>query len=45
MVRPYAFGGIGVILFDNQLNFHKEKIDSALPTAGGGINFRLTPAA
>ncbi len=42
-VRPYAFGGIGVILFDNQLNFHKEKIDSALPTAGGGINFRLTP--
>jgi OOP family OmpA-OmpF porin len=43
MVRPYAFGGIGVMLFDNQLNFHKEKIDSALPTAGGGINFRLTP--
>lgn len=42
-VRPYAFGGIGAILFDRQLNFHKEKIDSALPTAGGGINFRLTP--
>ena len=44
IVRPYAFGGIGAILFDNQLNFHKAKIDSALPTAGGGINFRLTPS-
>lgn len=43
MVRPYVFGGIGAILFDNQLNFHKEKIDSALPTAGAGINIRLTP--
>jgi outer membrane protein OmpA-like peptidoglycan-associated protein len=42
-IRPYAFGGIGAILFDRQLNFHKEKIDSALPTAGGGINIRLTP--
>jgi hypothetical protein len=26
-----------------QLNFHKEKIDTALPTAGGGINIRLSP--
>jgi OOP family OmpA-OmpF porin len=41
-VRPYVFGGVGAILFDNQLNFHKEKIDSALPVAGGGINFRLS---
>lgn len=43
IVRPYVFGGVGVILFDRQLNFHKELIDSALPTVGGGINFRLTP--
>ncbi|WP_395047690.1 OmpA family protein [Flavobacterium sp.] len=43
IVRPYVFGGIGAVLFDNQLNFHKQKIDSALPTAGGGINFRLSP--
>lgn len=42
-IRPYVFGGVGVLLFDSQLNFHKEKIDYALPTAGGGINFRLTP--
>ena len=42
-IRPYVFGGIGVILFDRQLNFHKEKIDTAFPTAGGGINIRLTP--
>jgi OOP family OmpA-OmpF porin len=44
IVSPYVFGGVGVILFDNQLNFHKEKIDSALPTAGGGLNIRLTPS-
>jgi OmpA-OmpF porin, OOP family len=43
-IRPYVFGGAGLILFDRQLNFHKEKIDSALPTAGGGVNIRLTPA-
>lgn len=43
IVRPYVFGGIGALLYDNQLNFHKEKIDSALPTAGGGLNFRLSP--
>jgi outer membrane protein OmpA-like peptidoglycan-associated protein len=43
IVRPYVFGGVGVILFDRQLNFHKEKIDTAMPTAGGGINFRLSP--
>lgn len=42
-VRPYVFGGIGAILFDRQLNFHKEKIDTAFPTAGAGINFRLSP--
>ena len=44
IITPYVFGGVGAILFDNQLNFHKEKIDSALPTAGGGINIRLTDA-
>ncbi|WP_395066968.1 OmpA family protein [Flavobacterium sp.] len=42
-VRPYVFGGAGFILFDSQLNFHKEKIDTAMPTAGGGINFKLSP--
>lgn len=44
MVRPYGFGGIGAVLFDNQLNFHKELIDSALPTAGGGLTIRLSDA-
>ena len=42
-VRPYVFGGIGAILFDRQLNFHKRKIDTTFPVAGGGINFRLSP--
>ena len=41
ILRPYASGGIGAILFDRQLNFHKELIDSALPTAGGGVIIRL----
>jgi len=44
IISPYVFGGIGAILFDNQLNFHKEKIDSALPTAGAGFNIRLSPS-
>jgi OOP family OmpA-OmpF porin len=43
IIRPYVFAGVGAILFDNDLNFHQEKIDYALPTAGGGINFRLSP--
>ena len=42
-VRPYVFGGIGAILFDRQLNFHKPKIDTTFPVAGAGINFRLSP--
>lgn len=42
-ISPYVFGGVGAILFDNQLNFHDEKIDYALPTAGAGINIKLSP--
>lgn len=44
IISPYGFAGVGVILFDRQLNFHKEKIDTAMPTAGGGVNIRITPA-
>ncbi|WP_298223813.1 OmpA family protein [Flavobacterium sp.] len=44
MVRPYGFGGIGAILFDRQLNFQKELIDTALPSAGGGLTFQLNDA-
>ena len=43
MVRPYLQAGVGAMLFDNQLNFHEEKYDYALPTAGVGLNFRITP--
>jgi outer membrane protein OmpA-like peptidoglycan-associated protein len=43
VVSPYVFGGIGAILFDRQLNFHKRKIDTTFPVFGGGINFRLSP--
>ncbi|WP_394758495.1 thrombospondin type 3 repeat-containing protein [Flavobacterium sp.] len=43
VIRPYVFAGVGAILFDNQLNFHQEKYDYVLPSAGAGINFRLSP--
>ena len=43
IIRPYVFAGVGAILFDNQLNFHQENYDYILPSAGGGINFRLSP--
>ena len=42
IIRPYVFAGVGAILFDNQLNFHQEKYDYILPSAGAGINFRLS---
>ena len=31
------------MLFDKDLNFDQDRIDYALPTAGGGLNFRLSP--
>ena len=43
VIRPYVFAGVGAILFDSQLNFHQEKYDFMLPTAGAGLNIRLTP--
>ena len=43
IVRPYVMAGVGAVLFDNQLNFHTENYDYILPTAGAGINFRLSP--
>lgn len=42
-IRPYVFAGAGFILFGNGLNFHKENYDYIMPSAGIGINFRLTP--
>lgn len=44
VITPFGFAGVGVILFDRQLNFHKEKIDSALPAVGGGVTIRITPS-
>lgn len=43
VMRPYVFAGVGAILFDNDLHFHKGAYDYMLPSVGGGINFRLTP--
>ena len=41
-LRPYVFAGVGAMLFDKNLNFDQDRIDYALPTAGGGLNIRLT---
>jgi OOP family OmpA-OmpF porin len=43
VVRPYVFGGLGVMLFDKKLDVNSKKIDYLLPTAGGGLTFRLSP--
>jgi OOP family OmpA-OmpF porin len=43
IVRPYVFVGVGAMLFDKDLNFDQDRIDYALPSAGGGLNFRLSP--
>jgi OmpA-OmpF porin, OOP family len=43
VVRPYVFAGVGAILFDSQVHFHQSRYDYILPSAGAGINFRLTP--
>ena len=43
IIRPYVVAGVGAILFDNQLNFDQEKYDYMLPTAGAGLNIRLSP--
>ena len=44
IVRPYVVLGAGVVLFDSQLNFDQDRIDYALPTAGAGLNIRLSPS-
>ena len=43
IIRPYVVAGVGAVLFDSQLNFHQEKYDYMLPTAGAGLNIRLSP--
>ena len=43
IIRPYVLVGVGAILFDSQINFHKKNYDYILPTAGAGINIRLSP--
>ena len=43
IIRPYVLAGVGAILFDSQVNFDQEKYDYILPTAGAGINIRITP--
>jgi OmpA-OmpF porin, OOP family len=39
-VRPYIYAGAGVIMHERIFGL-KERFDYALPSAGGGLNFRL----
>ncbi len=44
-IRPYLFGGVGPLLFANNPTVtEKSKIDYAVPSFGGGVNFRLEPS-
>lgn len=43
IIRPYGFVGVGAILFDKNLDVTKDKLGYILPSAGGGISFRLSP--
>ena len=43
IIRPYVIAGVGAIMFDNGVDFDKNKIDYVLPNVGAGLNIRLTP--
>ncbi len=43
IIRPYVIAGVSAIMFDNQVDFDKNKIDYVLPNVGAGLNIRLTP--
>jgi OOP family OmpA-OmpF porin len=42
-VRPYIFGGIGVMAFDKNYTVTEANTDFVLPSFGGGLNFKLGP--
>ncbi len=42
VVRPYLFVGGGVLMFSVNPTSDKSKIDYATPSAGGGLNFRIS---
>lgn len=41
IVRPYLYGGAGIILYDKKYRILNSRTDYALPSFGGGFNFRL----
>ena len=41
VVNPFLFVGGGILIFDKDLEISPSKIDWAIPSFGGGINFRL----
>ncbi len=40
-VNPFIFVGGGIMVFDKDLEINPSKIDWAIPSFGGGINFRF----
>jgi len=44
IVRPYVQAGVGAMLFENNVTIDQDLYDYALPTAGAGLNFRITPS-
>ncbi len=41
VVRPYLYAGIGGIMHEGIFGTNKERFDYALPSFGGGLNFRM----
>jgi OmpA-OmpF porin, OOP family len=41
-VRPYIYGGVGIILHEKKFTVLEERIDYALPSFGAGLNFRFS---
>ncbi len=43
-VRPYLFGGVGALMFANNLTSNKTYFDYAAPSFGAGFNLRMGPS-
>ncbi|MES2514590.1 MAG: OmpA family protein [Bacteroidota bacterium] len=43
ILRPYLYAGVGGIMHEDYQTVNDERYDYALPSAGGGLNIRLSP--
>jgi OOP family OmpA-OmpF porin len=43
ILRPYLYAGVGGIMHEDYQTVKDERYDYALPSAGGGLNIRISP--